>query len=362
MGRRDPADPKRIGYWYLVLEPGERRQRTRALEERARELGFHAFGVADAGPAIDPEKRLRRWLDAGMHGGMSWMADSYARRADIQESLPGARSVVVVSVSYYRPETPPVETDSESPLRVARYARGMDYHRWVRRRLRKLRRTLIELYPGARVYPTVDTSPVLEREWAARAGVAWIGKSTMAIHPRLGTYTFLGTLITDAILEPSEPIPDRCGSCTACLDACPTDAFPEPGVLDARRCISYWTLETRGEELPEEGPALHDWVAGCDICQEVCPWNKFALPSLEPRTLPRAELERPDPNLFGLELQQDALAEAIRGTALERTGPEALRRNTLRILRERAHRDSGTSEDEPHDADCGEGLEEPPQT
>ena len=275
-----------------------------------------------------------------MHGGMTWMADSASRRVDVQESLPGARSVVVVAVSYYRPEPPEAP---EAELRTARYAQGVDYHRWVRRRLRKLRLTLLELFPGARVYPTVDTSPVLERAWAERAGVAWIGKSTMAIHPRLGTYTFLGTLITDAKLETSSPLPDRCGSCTACLDACPTDAFPEPGVLDARKCISYWTLETREKLLPADAPELHGWVAGCDVCQEVCPWNKFALPSTEPRTEPRPGLRHPDSEVFAQPSGHEALTELIAGTALQRTGAEALRRNAARAL-ERSRRASESSE------------------
>ncbi|MEO1232518.1 MAG: tRNA epoxyqueuosine(34) reductase QueG [Myxococcota bacterium] len=316
-----------------------RQESTRALERRAYELGFHAFGVADARPPIDPEGRLQAWLEEGMHGGMEWMADSASRRIDVQESLPGARSVIAVAVSYYRPEPP--ETP-EPELRTARYAQGLDYHRWVRRRLRKLRLTLLELFPGAKVYPTVDTSPVLERAWAERAGVAWIGKSTMAIHPRLGTYTFLGTLITDAVLQTSTPLPDRCGSCTACLDACPTDAFPEPGVLDARKCISYWTLETRDQPLPDEAE-LHGWVAGCDVCQEVCPWNKFALPSTEPRTEPRAGLRHPDVEVFSQPSAHEALTELIAGTALQRTGAEALRRNATRA-RARPRRDSASFE------------------
>lgn len=295
------------------------RRRTAALRARAEALGFDLFGVAKAGPP-DPEERLKAWLVAGYHGQMTWMADGLERRTDLQQSLPGARSVVALATSYYEPESA-----SAGPLKVARYARGEDYHRWLKRRLRKLRKYLLELCPGAKVYPTVDTSPVLERAWAARAGIAWIGKSTMAIHPRLGTYTFLSTLITDVELEADSPLPDRCGSCTACLDQCPTQAFPEPGVLDARRCISYWTLETHGP-LPEDVPDFHGWVAGCDICQEVCPWNKFAKPSSEPRTKPRTGFTTLSKD--GVETASpEALESLLRGTALQRTGTDTFRRN-----------------------------------
>ena len=299
--------------------------RTERLRAHAMELGFHAFGVAEAGPA-DPEGHLRAWLDAGYHGSMAWMADTYARRARPSESLPGARSVVAVAISYYRESA-----RTDGPLKVARYAQGQDYHRWLKRRIRKLRKALLRLDPGCKVYPTVDTSPVLERFWAERAGIAWIGKSAMAIHPRLGTYTFLGTLVTDSELTPSHSIPDRCGTCTACLTACPTQAFVRPRVLDSRRCISYWTLEVRGD-TPADAPPPHGWIAGCDVCQEVCPWNKFARESDAPPTRPRPDLSSPPVETVSQAKEQEGLEAILRGTALQRTGPEAIRRNALRVL------------------------------
>ncbi|MBX2811618.1 MAG: tRNA epoxyqueuosine(34) reductase QueG [Myxococcales bacterium] len=300
-------------------------ERTKKLKERALELGFDAFGVALAQTA-DPEHRLRAWLDRGYHGNLSWMETTYERRVDITKSLPGARSVVAVSASYYRGEIAP-----NAKLKIARYAQGKDYHRWFRRKVRKLRKYLIQLAPGCQVYPTVDTSPVLEREWAARAGIAWIGKSTMAIHPQLGTYTYLGTLITDCELEPNDPLPNRCGTCTACLSACPTQAFVEPGVLDARKCIAYWTLEQHGE-LPDDLPPFHGWTAGCDICQEVCPWNKFAKTSTDPHTDPHPHLLSPDIDTFTLPDANESLCDALRATTLQRTGAETIRRNARRNL------------------------------
>lgn len=317
------------------LLDGEARERTQRLADRAESLGFDAFGVAAVDPNPDEpsdahaesaEARLRTWLERGMHGRMTWMATSADRRQDLQLSLPGARSVVAVATSYYQSDIP-----APGELKVARYAHGNDYHGWLKKRVRKLRKALLELDPGCRVYPTVDTSPVLERAWAARAGIAWIGKSTMAIHPRLGTYTFLGTLVTDSLLVPNDPLPDRCGTCTACLDLCPTDAFPEPRVLDARRCIAHWTLEAPGP-LPSDTPNFDGWIAGCDVCQDVCPWNKFARPSTEPRTQARPELSHVSEELIET---PGALEAAIEGTALRRTGADALRRNARHTRGER---------------------------
>ncbi|HJL43588.1 MAG TPA: tRNA epoxyqueuosine(34) reductase QueG [Myxococcales bacterium LLY-WYZ-16_1] len=295
------------------------RARTDALRRAAGDLGFDAFGVARVAP-IDPEGRLRAWLARGYHGGMDYMAERVAEREDVTRLVPGARSVVVLASSYYRPDYRPHER-----LAVSRYAAGDDYHRVIRKKIRKLRKILLEWEPGASVKPTIDTSPVLERAWAARAGVAWIGKSTMALSTELGTYFFLSTLITDVELVPDEPVPDRCGSCTRCLDACPTDAFVEPGVLDATRCITYWTVERRDAE-PGQMVDLHGWVAGCDVCQEVCPWNKFARPTREPRFAPRAEWSNP----VHLNTPK-AWARAAEGTALQRTGGPALHRNAEKI-------------------------------
>jgi len=293
-----------------------------ALKARAADLGFDACGVAQGEP-IDPGGRLRDWLDQGRHGPMDYMARNVAEREDVQRSVPDAKSVVALAISYRR-DAPPA-----APLKVSRYVTDRDYHKVLRKRLRKLRKAIIAEHPDAVVKPSVDTSPVLERAWAARAGIAWIGKSCMAISPRLGTYTFLGTLITDVKFAPDAPLPDRCGSCTRCLDACPTQAFVGPGELDARRCITTWNVEDRSRAV-EEMPELHGWLAGCDVCQEVCPWNKFGVEA-DPELRPRPSLAWPDPSLS--EQDNDALDELIEGTALKRTGVPALRRNALRVLK-----------------------------
>jgi epoxyqueuosine reductase len=298
--------------------------RTRAIRARALELGFHKVGVARAGK-IDREDRLAAWLHRGHAGTMDYLTRTAAERADVTVYMPGARSVVALAVSYHRPEH-----EGTGPLKVARYALGDDYHRVLKRKVQKLRRFVLQLDPSAQVAPTVDTSPVLERAWAQEAGIAWIGKSTMAIAQDLGTYTFLATLVTTLELVPDAPHPDRCGSCTACLDACPTQAFVGPRELDATRCITYWTVEERRAALGSQ--ELHGWVAGCDVCQDVCPWNKFARPADEPRFRPRPGLAAPDPALFTDPAQHGALAALLDGTALARTGAAAIRRNARHAL------------------------------
>jgi epoxyqueuosine reductase len=293
------------------------RERTEAIRARAKELGFDGVGFARAEPA-DPDRRLRAWLARGFDAGMSYMAEDAAGREDPRKVVPGARSVIALSISYYSEAGVP-----DPNVKVSRYAMIDDYHGMLQRRVRKLRRRILQLDPSARVHPSVDTSAVMERAWAERSGIAWVGKSTMAIAQDLGTYTFLATLITTMELEYGEPHPDRCGSCTRCLDACPTDAFAGPYELDARKCISYWTIEHRGD-FDATTPDLHGWIGGCDVCQEVCPWNKFAKPTAERRWAPRAELLHPN-------LEDEASVErAIRGTPLVRPGVEGVERNLRR--------------------------------
>ena len=284
-----------------------RRARTEAVREAAHGLGFHAVGFAAAGHA-DPEGRLPAWIARAGSTEMRYMLRNPEDRSDPRRLVEGARTVVALAISYYRPEYVPA-----GRYKVSRYAVSDDYHRVVKKKVRRLRRRLLEIEPGARVMPTVDTSPVLERAWAERAGIAWIGKSTMAIGRSLGTYTFLATLITTLELEPDAAHDDFCGTCTRCLDACPTDAFVGPYELDPTRCITYWNVEHRGA-FDATTPPLYDWLAGCDVCQEVCPWNKFARPADEPRLAVRPPTTRPPLQDAG------AVRDAIQGD-----GPSAHR-------------------------------------
>lgn len=323
---------------------------TLAVRQAALDLGFDRAGFARV-EDIDPEQRLRRWLDRGFAAEMDYMHRTADARIDPRRLLPGAKSVVALMISYddrrhanvtpsaNAPSDPKAAPSAEPalpkspPFKISRYVTARDYHRVIQKLLRKLRRRVLEIAPNAKVHPSVDTSAVMERAWAMRAGIAWIGKSTMAINPRLGTYTFLASLITDLEFVYDEPHPDRCGQCTRCLSACPTDAFAEPYVLDSRRCIGYWTVEKHAG-FDETTPKLHTWVAGCDICQEVCPWNKFSSP-------PRHEGLRQATRLASLPAddwlepsREAALTAVIQGTALQRTGAERLRNNAMRINEE----------------------------
>lgn len=305
-------------------------ERTSALKREALRLGFDKVGVAAVGP-IDPAGHLRAWLARGAHGAMGYMAETAAAREDVRLYVEDARSVVALATSYYWPEAE--EPGQERRAKISRYARAADYHNTIRRKLRKLRRRMLEMDPGAQVGPTIDFMPVMERAWAERAGIAWIGKSTMAIARELGTYTFLATLVTTIELVPDAPHTDYCGSCTACLDACPTGAFDGPYQLDAKKCITYWNIEERGAHT-ETSPPLHGWLGGCDICQEVCPWNKYASPAQDPRFKPAPLLTRPDLERFASAADDPELDQAIHHSALSRVGREGMRQNALRVLQE----------------------------
>jgi len=295
-------------------------------------LGFDLVGVARAERG-QHAAFLREWLARGYGGEMAYLARNAERREDPQRVLPGARSVIALGLVY----DPGARAEpSESSFRIARYAGGEDYHDVMIDRVRALESALSPL-AGApvRTRGYVDTGPVLERAFAAQAGLGWIGKNTLLIHPRLGSYLFLAVVLTDLALAPDAPEPDHCGSCRACLDACPTGAFPEPHVLDATRCLSYTTIELRGP-IPEDLRARHgDWGFGCDVCQEVCPWNqreRRAVPAdrlgLRARLAPRDEWRAPA-LAWALDLSVEEWRAAARGTALRRTGYRGLVRNAL---------------------------------
>jgi epoxyqueuosine reductase len=297
------------------------------LLQRARSLGFERAGIA-AAAAADGFDRLRDWLARGFAGDMGYMHKHEAARRHPASILPEVRSVLMVGMSYRPADEPAVERGG----RVARYARGSDYHDVLRARLGQLFAWLERERPGCRGRAVVDTAPLLERDFARRAGLGWFGKNTMLLDRRLGSYFFLGALLVDLDLRPSTPHhAQHCGTCTACLDACPTGAFVGPGVLDSRRCISYLTIELR-THVPEELRAgVGDWVFGCDVCQEVCPWNRKALVGTEPALQPRPELESLDPvELLGL--SEEEFRRRFRGTALFRSKRGGLLRNAALVL------------------------------
>ncbi|HNR29927.1 MAG TPA: tRNA epoxyqueuosine(34) reductase QueG [Candidatus Hydrogenedentes bacterium] len=291
------------------------------MKRAARELGFDACGIARA-EAPDPEDRLGAWLERGYHADMAWMARTRAARQDPQLLLPGAKSVIVVARNYHhpRPEQPP------GSGKVAAYAWGRDYHKVLRRPLRALAATVEGFEPGARTYCRIDSGPVLERAWAARAGVGWIGRNSLVLRRDLGSWFFLGVILTTVELAPDRPVEDCCGSCRACIDACPTRAIVAPGVVDSRLCISYHTIENRGE-IPEAlHAAFRDWVFGCDICQEVCPWNRFAKTTDEAAFHPRPGVAHPALAELA-EQDEDAFNARFAGTPVRRAKHGGMLRN-----------------------------------
>lgn len=249
------------------------RERVRAL---LLEAGFDRAGFASAAAPAPARTELEEWLARGFHGEMHWLARDVARRTDPALVLPGARTVCVLAVDYRESGAFGIAAPESDRAEISAYARGTDYHRVIERRLRDACRALAEAFPEERFRWYVDTGPVLEKAWAARAGIGWVGKNTCSIDPEHGSFFFLATILTTLDLPPDPPAVDHCGTCRLCIDACPTRAIVAPYVLDARLCISYQTIEARGEVPPAIEEASANLIFGCDICQEVCPWNREA--------------------------------------------------------------------------------------
>jgi epoxyqueuosine reductase len=307
---------------------------TAAVKARALELGFDRVAIGSAGRP-DHAEAFARWLDAGYGDGMAYLERTREDRQAPERLLSGARAVVAVALTYGP------RTDDPSWNVVARYARGADYHEVMRPRLRDLVAYLREA-GGAdvRSRASVDTSAVLERDLAAAAGLGWIGKNTNLIAPQAGSYFFIGTVLTTAALVPDGPIDDHCGTCTACLDACPTQAFVAPWVLDARRCLAYLTIEHRGDIADHLKPAVRDWLFGCDICQEVCPWNRKAPAAREPALAPPAPL---GPLVELLEMDDAAFRARFGNSAMSRAKRAGLARNAALVLGNRADHSAAPS-------------------
>jgi len=250
------------------------------VKEAARAAGFHEVGIARA-RSLDPAP-LRRVLARGWEADMAWLGTQAAERLDPARLLPGARSVVALGLSYAAPEGP-----EPAVARVARYARGRDYHAVMKRKLAALLRLLRQRDPELRTFASSDVAPVMEKAWAQEAGLGWVGKNGCLLTPRHGSWVLLATAILDRALEPDAPHPERCGDCAACLPACPTGAIPEPGFVDASRCISFQTIERRGPVPEEVAERLGPWLFGCDDCQTVCPWNRGVMADADPELLPR---------------------------------------------------------------------------
>ena len=297
-----------------------------SIKEQARELGFDLCGIAPAA-GFRELRVLRAWLDRGYAGEMGYLTRTADRRADVRAVMPSARSVVVLGTLYNTARPYSTQIDDPGEALISRYAWGDDYHDVLGVRTGALRDWMRGQHPApleTRVY--VDTGPVQEKVYAQQAGLGWVGKNTCLINPELGSWLFLSEILCSLPLDPDPPGLDQCGTCTLCLDACPTGALPEPGVLDATRCLSYLTIETKGPIPPAQRAGLGTHVYGCDICQEVCPYNDTAPVSTDPVWQPRAPLDRP--RLGELWSRSDSdLRAAIRNGPMTRVRVKRLRRN-----------------------------------
>lgn len=301
-----------------------------AIKERALAEGFHKVGIVRAEPLAEEAPRLEEWLARGYHGEMSWMARDVEKRLNPRELFPEARSIVVVALNYY---TPDQHQENSNTGKVSRYAWGDDYHDVLKKKLESLLAWIREQEPTAAGKICVDIQPTLDKAWAVRAGLGWLGKHTNVITPEYGSWVFIGELLLNLDLEPDVPrLEHHCGTCTLCIDACPTQAITEPYVVDSNKCISYATIELRTPELPETiEQGLSGWLYGCDICQDVCPWNRFQETTNETRFEPREGNVNADLNQI-MELMPETYAARFRGSAMKRAKLAGLQRNGRALL------------------------------
>jgi len=300
------------------------------IKKRAKAEGFDKVGIVRAEPLVDELPLLEEWLRRGYQGKMDWMARDPVERTDPRKLFPAAQSVVVVALNYF---TPHRHKNGNGTGKISRYAWGDDYHAVVGEKLKSLLAWIKEQWPDADGKLCVDIQPMMDKAWAARAGLGWIGKHTNLITRDLGSWVFIGELLLNLELEyDSERVDDFCGSCTLCLDACPTDAIVEPYVVDSNKCISYATIELRESTLPPEvAQNLDGWLYGCDVCQDVCPWNRFEEPTSESRFEPRNG--NVDSDLVGiLQLTQETYVQRFRGSAVKRARLSGLQRNARALL------------------------------
>ncbi|MGY6562324.1 MAG: tRNA epoxyqueuosine(34) reductase QueG [Luteibaculaceae bacterium] len=295
---------------------------TKQVKDLAKAMGFMYCGISKAEFLEEEAPNLYTWLHQGKHGKMLYMENHFDKRLDPTKLVPGAKSVITLAYNYFTEE----QQATDAP-KISKYAYGKDYHIVIKDKLRLFFETLKEQIGAIEGRVFVDSAPVLEKAWAKKSGVGWVGKNTNIINPKAGSYFFLAEVISDLELIPDGPLKDYCGTCTRCLDACPTDAFYEPYKLDASKCISYVTIELKDEIIPNEFKGKMDnWMFGCDICQEVCPWNRFSKPHKEPLFNPHPELLNLTKNDWR-EITEDVFTAIFRQSAVKRTKFKGLTRN-----------------------------------
>ncbi|WP_232538997.1 tRNA epoxyqueuosine(34) reductase QueG [Chitinophaga tropicalis] len=299
---------------------------TAFIRKQAADLGFDHCGIAHAVQLDDDARRLEKWLNKGMHGSMHYMENHFDKRIDPRKLVDNAQSVITLLLNYY----PEQQQQPDAP-KISKYAYGQDYHEVIRAKLNTLLARMQETMGEISGRGFVDSAPVLERSWAQRSGLGWLGKNGMIIHKQAGSFFFIATLITDLVLEYDGPVTDHCGSCTRCLDACPTGALVQPGVVDGSKCISYFTIELKEMLIPENMQGKFDnWMFGCDVCQDVCPWNRFSKPNKTPEFTPVPEILNFTTKQWE-ELTEEEFKKIFRQSPMKRSKYAGIRRN-LRFI------------------------------
>lgn len=305
-----------------ILTKNVTQKNTQFIKQKATELGFSFCGISKAEFLEEEAPRLEKWLSNNMHGKMQYMENHFEKRLDPTKLVEGSKSVISLMYNYF-----PEKEQRKDSFNISKYAYGQDYHFIIKDKLKTFLQLLFDEIGEINARVFTDSAPILERAWAKKSGLGWIGKNTMLINKKQGSFFFLAEIILDVELQYDTPIKDYCGTCTACIDACPTDAISPNNVIDGSKCISYFTIELKDELLPKEYTKnFNDWIFGCDICQDVCPWNRFSSPHQEP-------LFNPDSRLLNYskkeweEITQDVFNEIFRKSAVKRTKFSGLKRN-----------------------------------
>jgi epoxyqueuosine reductase len=299
-------------------------KKSRWIKSKAQEMGFLLVGFAQADFMEEESDRLKEWLNLGYHGSMNYMENHFDKRVDPRKLVEGAKTVISLAYNYHNPDK---QSDPEAP-KISMYAFGRDYHKVLKKKLKDLVKQIEKEFGEFKYRYFVDSAPVLERDWAKRSGLGWVGKNTLLINPKQGSYFFLTEMIVDFELVYDQPIDDYCGTCTKCIEACPTDAIDEKGyVMDGSKCISYLTIELKDAQFPAEFDGKTDnWMFGCDVCQDVCPWNRFAKPHSEEDFKPKPELLSMTKKDWA-DLNEDQFDVLFEGSAVKRAGFDGLKRN-----------------------------------
>ncbi|MBC72789.1 MAG: tRNA epoxyqueuosine(34) reductase QueG [Muricauda sp.] len=294
---------------------------TSMIKTEAKRLGFLSCGISKAGFLEEEAPRLEKWLNQNMHGEMQYMENHFDKRLDPTKLVEGSKSVISLLLNYF-----PSEEQNPDSYKISKYAYGMDYHFVIKDKLKSLLQFIQEEIGDVHGRAFVDSAPILDKAWAAKSGLGWIGKNSNLLTQQVGSFYFIAELIVDLELEYDTPVTDHCGTCTACIDACPTEAIVQPYVVDGSKCISYLTIELKNEIPSEFDGKLDEWMFGCDVCQDVCPWNRFSKPHSEP-------LFNPNPDLLSFtkkdweEITEDVFKKIFKKSAVKRTKLSGLERN-----------------------------------